>query len=279
MMKHRILGFSEDADKIGTTPVAFFHTDASGQSCANGCRRRIVIAPPGSCDDGCTDAFGIIVSKDLFPLPGHGFFRFAKDGVLLECRIEENCRTDCEVLRPGFATVSEVVELLSPMYTGIMTISDKGSRGEREDTSGPGLSKALEDIGGVVSERAVVPDQKEEIAALLEKWTTGANSLDLVLTTGGTGLAERDVTPEALESLPGKDVPGLGEFMRWKTSSFTLRSILSRGMAKVVGRTLVVALPGSRKGALQCFEAVSPVLRHAVEIASGKGGECGEHQS
>jgi molybdenum cofactor synthesis domain-containing protein len=250
-MKHRILGFSEGADKTGKTPVAFFHTDARGQSCVNGGRRRILVAPSGSCGGGGADAFSIILSNNLFPLPGHGFLRFAKDGVLLECRTDENGGTGCEVLRPGFAAVSEAVEFWLPIYTGIMTVSDKGSRGEREDTSGPALAKALVDIGGVACEKAVVPDEKEEIATLLERWTTGADSLDLVLTTGGTGLAERDVTPEALASLPGKDVPGLGEFMRWKTSFFTLRSILSRGTAKVVGRTLV---PGAG-------EALSSVSR------------------
>ncbi|MGC9490123.1 MAG: MogA/MoaB family molybdenum cofactor biosynthesis protein [Thermovirgaceae bacterium] len=277
-MKHRILGFSEGADKTAKTPVAFFHTDARGQPCANGCQRRILIVPPGSCG-GDDDAFTIILSKSLFPLPGHGFLRFAKDGVLLECKTHQNGEIRCEVFRPGFVTVSEVVEFWPPIKTGIMTISDKGSRGEREDTSGPALAKAIADIGGIVCKRAVVPDEKEEIATLLETWTTGADPLDLLLTTGGTGLSERDVTPEALGSLSGKDVPGLAEFMRWKTSFFTLRSILSRGMAKVVGRTLVVALPGSRRGAIQCFEAVSPVLRHAVDIASGKGGECGGHHS
>jgi len=276
MMKHRILGFSEGTDKTGKNPVAFFHTDARGQSCVNGSRQRILTVPPGG---GVADAFSIILSKNLFPLPGHGFLRFAKDGVLLDCRTDESGWTTCEVLRPGFATVSEAVDFWSPIRTGILTISDKGSRGEREDTSGPALAKALADIGGVASKRAVVPDEKEQIATLLESWTKGADSLDLVLTTGGTGLSERDVTPEAIASLPGKDVPGLGEFMRWKTSFFTLRSILSRGTAKVAGRTLIVALPGSRRGAVQCFEALSPVLRHAVEIASGKGGECGGHHS
>lgn len=278
MRKHRILGFLEGAEKTAKTPVAFFHTDARGQSCVNGCQRRILIAPPCSCG-GDDDVFTVILSKSLFPLPGHGFLRFEKDEVLLECKTDENGGTRCVVLRPGFATVSEVVEFWPPIKTGIMTISDKGSRGEREDTSGPALAKAIVDIGGVVCKRAVVPDEKEKIATLLEMWATGADSLDLVLTTGGTGLSERDVTPEALGSLPGKDVPGLGEFMRWKTSFFTLRSILSRGTAKVVDRTLVVALPGSRRGAVQCFEAVSPVLRHAVEIASGRGGECGGHHS
>ncbi|MFP4481231.1 MAG: molybdenum cofactor biosynthesis protein B [Thermovirgaceae bacterium] len=278
-MKPRIIGFSEKTDETGKTPVAFFHVNVRGESCVNGASHPILAVPPRAPGNGEGDAFLIILGKSLFPLPEHVFLRFEKDEVLLECKTTENGEPGCKVLRPGFATVSETVELWPPIYAGIITISDKGSKGKREDTSGPALAKALEGIGGVACKRAVVPDEKKEIASLLETWTTGENALDLVITTGGTGLAGRDVTPETLASLPGKDVPGLGEYMRWKTSFSTLRSILSRGTAKVVGQTLVLALPGSRRGAEQCFDAVSPVLRHAVEIASGKGGECGGHHS
>jgi len=278
-MKPRVLGFSENGAEIGKMPIAFFHTDARGRSCVNGHHCRILPVSPGSQDHYADRSFTICLSSHLFPLGKRGFLHFSTDGVILDCKSGEDGGISCEVLRQGFVTVSETVEFWPPIYTGIMTVSDKGSRGEREDTSGPALAKAVESIGGIFSERTIVPDVKEDILSALKVWTTGDNALDLVLITGGTGLAARDITPEALAILPGKDVPGLGEYMRWKTSSFTLRSILSRGTAKVIGRTLVLALPGSRRGAMQCFEAVSPVLRHAVEIASGKGGECGGHHS
>lgn len=277
-MKNRILGFFEGSDKV-SLPIAFFHKDARGRSCVNGRPHRVRLAPPGYGEPLVRDVFTVRLSGNLFPMSGHGFLHMPGDDVLLECANPEKNETLCEVLRPGFATVSEPVEFWPPINAGVLTVSDQGSEGKREDTSGPALAEALAGIGGVPLERNIVPDDTAEIVSALKEWVTREHPLDLVLTTGGTGLAERDVTPEALDALTGKDVPGLGEYMRWKTSSFTLRSILSRSTAKVVERTLVVALPGSKRGALQCFEAVSPVLRHAVEIASGKGGECGGHHA
>ena len=100
--------------------------------------------------------------------------------------------------------------------------------------------------------------------------------IDLVLITGGTGLSKRDVTPEALKSLGGREVPGIGEFMRWKTSFQNERSIISRSVAVTCEKTLLISLPGSERGSVQCFNAIAPVLRHAIEILSGRGTDCGK---
>lgn len=275
-MKSRILSLSESGKK-NSLPLSFFHTDSTGRTCVNGLNKKILLTPPG--EDKCyvEGVFAVCLSAGLFPLPDHGFLLIHEDGVLLECNLDEEGETLCEVIKPGFAVVSGTVEFWEPLKAGILTVSDKGSRKEREDTSGPALAEALKNIGGIPVERAIVPDDISDISTVLKRWTIGETPMDLVLTTGGTGLSNRDVTPEAISGLPGKDVPGLSEYMRWKTSAFTLRSILSRSLAKLVGQTLVIALPGSRKGALQCFESVAPVLRHAVETASGRGGECGGH--
>jgi molybdenum cofactor synthesis domain-containing protein len=135
------------------------------------------------------------------------------------------------------------------------------------------LTKLLPRIGARTIARAIVPDEIEEITNVLREWSSGSK-VDLILVTGGTGLSPRDVTPEALMSVGDRVVPGLGEYMRWATSLSTPRSILSRGIAVTKGKSLIIALPGSERGATECFRALMPTLRHAVEMLSGRGGEC-----
>ena len=147
----------------------------------------------------------------------------------------------------------------------VLTVSDKGSRGEREDTAGPALSGLLASCGMEIAAKAVVPDERSAIIDCIKEWIAQKN-VQLVLTTGGTGLSSRDVTPDALMEIADRTVPGIGELMRSVSLRHTPNAPLSRGLAITYGRCLIVALPGSKKGVEQCFEAVRPSLRHAIDI-------------
>ena len=151
------------------------------------------------------------------------------------------------------------------LRAAVLTVSDKGSRGEREDTAGPALCGLLASCGMDIAAKAVVPDERPAIIDCIKEWIAQKN-VQLVLTTGGTGLSSRDVTPDALMEIADRTVPGIGELMRSVSLRHTPNAPLSRGLAVTCGRCLIVALPGSRKGAEQCFEAVRPSLRHAIDI-------------
>ncbi len=146
---------------------------------------------------------------------------------------------------------------------GILTVSDLGSRGEREDTAGRALGERAEGMGWVVECYEIVPDERDVISDRLREWADDAG-LELILTTGGTGFADRDVTPEATLEVLDKQAPGIPEAMRAAGLKKTPMAILSRGVAGIRGRTLIVNLPGSMKGAVESFEAVrrSPPPRH-----------------
>ena len=160
------------------------------------------------------------------------------------------------------------------MRVAILTLSDKGARGERIDESGPALSAWLADKGVHTVNALVIPDDFDRIVEVLTEWAD-ADSADLILTTGGTGVAPRDVTPEATQRVVERVVPGLGELMRLKSLEKTVMAPLSRAMAGIRGRTLIVNLPGSPKGALENLEAVWPVIGHAVEKIRGDERDCG----
>ena len=163
-----------------------------------------------------------------------------------------------------------------PKYqAGILTASDKGSRGEREDKSGAALKELLEGQGCEVIKLEVVPDEVTQIQDKLRAWCDLAR-LDLILTTGGTGFSPRDFTPEATAAVIERPAPGLSEAMRWAGLQKTPRAMLSRGVSGIRGRTLIVNLPGSVKGALESLEAILPAWPHALEVLSGRGGECGQ---
>jgi molybdopterin adenylyltransferase len=150
---------------------------------------------------------------------------------------------------------------------GILTISDKGSQGEREDESGPVIREMAGGIGRV-AQYEIVPDEKEVIAAKLVAWADGGKA-DIILTNGGTGLAARDVTPEATLSVIDRSVPGIGEAMRAKSLAKTPTAMLSRAIAGQRGRCLIINLPGSPKAVRECLEAILPALSHAAEIMKG----------
>ena len=150
---------------------------------------------------------------------------------------------------------------------GILTVSDAGSRGERVDTSGAAVRELMEGTGATVARYAVVPDERNRIASTLREWCDGG--VDLLLTTGGTGLAARDVTPEATLDVAERLAPGIAEAMRAAGMRSTPMAMLSRAVAVVRGSTLIVNLPGSEKGARESLAAIIDVLPHAVQLLRG----------
>lgn len=163
------------------------------------------------------------------------------------------------------------------MRVGILTVSDRGARGEREDTSGPAIGAMLTGKGAEVVVTDVVPDDRQEIAATL-RWWCDERHLDLIVTTGGTGLALRDITPEATLDIADRVVPGIAEAMRAEGMRHTPRAMLSRAVAVVRGRTLIVNLPGSEKGARESLGAIVDVLPHAIELLQGETEHRGHQQ-
>jgi molybdenum cofactor synthesis domain-containing protein len=151
------------------------------------------------------------------------------------------------------------------MKAGVLTVSDRGSRGERVDTAGPAVAALLEAKGIEVTARDIVPDERDQIAAKLRNWAD-EEQLDVVMTTGGTGLALRDVTPEATADVADRYVPGFAEAMRAAGRASTPLADLSRATAVTRGRTLIINLPGSERGARESLEAVIELIPHAVEV-------------
>jgi len=157
---------------------------------------------------------------------------------------------------------------------GILTVSDKGSKGERVDTSARVIREIIEEkLEAQVKKYEVVPDEKRTIVEKLKEMVD--EGIELILTTGGTGLSIRDVTPEATMEVIEKEVPGIEEAMRMKGLEKTPHSMLSRGVAGVVKESLIINLPGSPKGVRESLEVVLPAIPHALDIISGRGGECG----
>jgi molybdopterin adenylyltransferase len=161
------------------------------------------------------------------------------------------------------------------MFTvGILTISDKGSRGERQDKSGEVIREILSSMNVRIANYDIVPDEKELIVEKLIKWADEDN-LDVVITTGGTGLTPRDITPEATLAVVDKIVPGFAEAMRAESLKKTPMAMLSRAVAGTRGQCLIINLPGSTKAVRECLEVILPALPHAVETLKGQAGECG----
>jgi molybdopterin adenylyltransferase len=155
---------------------------------------------------------------------------------------------------------------------GIITASDKGSRGEREDISGRTIARLLAQLG-TVSDYTVVPDEQDLLSREMIRMAD-EQGVDLILTTGGTGLGPRDVTPEATLAVINRIVPGIPEAIRSKSLDKTSRAMLSRAVAGMRGRTLIINLPGSPRGVEECLEVVLPVLEHGLAIMKGTAGEC-----
>lgn len=156
---------------------------------------------------------------------------------------------------------------------GILTISDKGARGEREDQSGKLIEEIVKKIEGDVKYYQIIPDEKDIIQNELIKAVDGLH-LDLILTTGGTGLGKRDVTPEATLAVIEKEVPGISEIIRSESFKQTNRAILSRGVAGIRKESLIINLPGSPKGVKESLEIILDALPHGIEIIKRQVNEC-----
>ena len=149
---------------------------------------------------------------------------------------------------------------------GVLTISDSGAKGTREDTSGERIRAMVTQLSeAVLSAGAIIPDEREQIEATLREWSD-EKQVNLILTTGGTGLAPRDVTPEATKAVIEREAPGIAEAMRAFSLQQTPFGMLSRGVAGTRGHTLIINLPGSPKAVQECLECILPVLPHAVNL-------------
>ncbi len=158
---------------------------------------------------------------------------------------------------------------------GVLTVSDKGSVGEREDKGGPLIREMIATIRGKVEAYEVVPDEQDIISAKLKTWSDELG-LNIIFTTGGTGFSPRDITPEATLEVLDRNVPGIAEAIRAEGLKNTPKAMLSRAVAGLRGSTLIINLPGSIKGVRESLEAILPALPHAVEVSRGQAHDCGE---
>lgn len=154
----------------------------------------------------------------------------------------------------------------------VITVSDRGSRGERPDGSGPAVEEILREMGMEIMGRRIIPDEREMIRRTLLEWCDGG--ADLIVTTGGTGVSPRDVTPDATLDVIDREIPGMAEAMRRQSAAVTPHAMISRAMAGIRGRTLIINLPGSPKGARENLAVLRPALGHAIEKIKGDESEC-----
>ncbi len=218
------------------------------------------------------------------------------DAVLEMTQIGKECHNDCiirqktgdcimpregvfaRVLKGGKVSVGDELALLPPeenppLRAAVITLSDKGSRGEREDLSGPLIARMLTEAGYRVEEILLLPDGIQPLKNQLIRLADG-RQMDLILTTGGTGFAPTDVTPEATMAVADRNAPGIAEAMRAYSLSITPRAMLSRAASVLRGRTLIVNLPGSPKAVKEHLEYILPSLEHGILLAGGRDGEC-----
>lgn len=223
--------------------------------------------------------------------------RFSCGEVLLEMtQIGKECHSRCniykatgdcimpregvfaKVLRGGELRRGDELRLIprpldAPLRAAVVTLSDKGFRGEREDESGPLLCKLLREAGYEVAEELLLPDEQARIEKELIRLADG-RQCELILTTGGTGFSPRDCTPEATLAVATRNAPGIAEAVRAHSMKITDRAMLSRGASVIRGSSLIVNLPGSPKAAKEGLARILPALRHGLEILKGTGSEC-----
>lgn len=157
---------------------------------------------------------------------------------------------------------------------GIITVSDRGSQGAREDLSGPEVARLLQGIDCRIEQTVIVPDEAERIREMLVR-LADEEKLDLIVTTGGTGVSPRDVTPDATLAVIQKEIPGMAEAMRRASAAKTPHAMISRAIVGIRGASLIVNLPGSPRGARENLEVLLPAIPHAVEKIKGDETECG----
>lgn len=182
------------------------------------------------------------------------------------------------VLSGGTLSVGDELELVpedepTPIRVGILTASDKGSRSEREDISGATIRRMCEKAGFIISDYKVLPDEREQLSAAMRDLSDGGGA-DLILTTGGTGFAPRDWTPEATTDIAERMVPGIPAAMVANSLQYTPRAMLTRAVAAIRGKTLIVNLPGSPKAVEENLAYLLPAFPHGIEMLRGEGGEC-----
>jgi molybdenum cofactor synthesis domain-containing protein len=158
---------------------------------------------------------------------------------------------------------------------GVITLSDKGYIGEREDTSGPAMIALMEANHYLVTEYIILPDEKELLKEKLKE-LSDSTRCDLILTTGGTGFSVRDVTPEATKEVIEREVPGIAEAIRAYSMTITKRAMLGRGIAGIRKNTLIINLPGSKKAVVESLTYILDTLEHGLAILKGDANECGE---
>ncbi len=156
---------------------------------------------------------------------------------------------------------------------GIITVSDKGSQGKRQDLSGPAIAEMLAEAGIEIKQTLIIPDEVEQIQKTIIQFAD-VEKLDVILTTGGTGVSPRDLTPDATLKVIDKEVPGMAEAMRLASMKITPHAMISRAVAGIRGRCLIINLPGSPKGARENLTAVLPALQHAIEKIKGDDRDC-----
>ncbi|MGE5573773.1 MAG: molybdenum cofactor synthesis domain-containing protein [Bacillota bacterium] len=227
---------------------------------------------------------------DLYHLPVGTRLEVGREVVLEITQIGKECHSGCAIFRQVgecvmpregvFARVvrggeigrGDEIRVKTPVLFAILTVSDKGSRGERRDESGDVIERTVSDLGRVV-ERRIVPDDYDMIVEELRRMSDKLG-VDVVLTTGGTGFSPRDITPEATRSVIDRLVPGIPEAMRAAGLGKTPHAMLSRAAAGIRRKTLIVNLPGSPKGVEECLSVVLPAIPHAVETLRGVAVEC-----
>ena len=222
---------------------------------------------------------------------------FQCNDVILEMtQIGKECHTHCQiyqkmgecimptqgvfaqVIRGGTISVGDemkIIERADTRYTvAVVTLSDKGAQGEREDTSGPLICEMVEDAGYRVVERLLLPDEQKQIEQELIRLADG-RQVNLILTTGGTGFSERDRTPEATMAVATRNAPGIADAIRMYSLSITGRAMLGRGASVIRNKTVIVNLPGSKKAVRESLEYILPHLKHGIQILLGDTSDCG----
>ena len=179
-----------------------------------------------------------------------------------------------KVLKGGVISEGDELEILSyPLRVAIITSSDSGFDGKREDKSGPVIESMMKDAGYQITEMVILPDEKEMLETKMRQ-ICDENTADLILTTGGTGFSPRDIMPEATKAVSERDVPGIPEAMRYYSLQITGRAMLTRAAAGIRKRTLIVNMPGSPKAVRECLEYILPHLEHGLEILTERTNNC-----
>lgn len=237
----------------------------------------------------------LVSGLDLRKLPVGSLLRVG-EVVLKLSQIGKECHSHCEifqrvgdcimpregvfatveqggVLRAGMELAVELPAVDAPFRAAVMTLSDKGFAGERVDTSGPRAAQLLTEAGYEVVEQVLLPDVQKKIERELIR-LADSRQVDLILTTGGTGLSMRDVTPEATLAVATRNVPGIAEAIRSESLKITRRAMLSRGASVLRNQTLIVNLPGSQKAVEEALEIILPQLEHGLRILKGSAHDC-----